>query len=195
MEILLNRKVITSFLLALILTIIVLIAFFYLKPQISENGKGKIPAIVIGTTGTKEGVKKVVTYSFKQISSKRHVIQKLSKSSTPHSPLNTVVDNKVVNIVKDVNDINAGLARRTGNLFTLQNGSIYRAKSISDGANLFPVSGKGIYTLSRGQYNILRELKLKGGLTDDFYKWFNNSQLPKSELDLPFEIYKTVLMP
>jgi len=38
-------------------------------------------------------------------------------------------------------------------------------------------------------------LKLKGGLTDDFYKWFNNSQLPKSELDLPLEIYKTVLMP
>ena len=197
MEQLLNRKFVISIFILFILSILTFYFLLSLKQFTNKNGNdnGKTPAIVIGANAAKEGIKKTVTYCFKQISSKRHVIQNIGKNSTPHSPLNTVVDNKVVNIVKDVNDINAGLAKRTGDLFTLPNGNIYKAKSITDGANLFPVSGKGMYTLSRGQYNILRELKLKGGLTDDFYKWFNNSQLPKSELDLPLEIYKTVLMP
>jgi len=197
MEQLLNRKLVISIFILFILSILTFYFLLSLKQFTNKNGNdnGKTPAIVIGANAAKEGIKKTVTYCFKQISSKRHVIQNIGKNSTPHSPLNTVVDNKVVNIVKDVNDINAGLAKRTGDLFTLPNGNIYKAKSITDGANLFPVSGKGMYTLSRGQYNILRELKLKGGLTDDFYKWFNNSQLPKSELDLPLEIYKTVLMP
>ena len=194
MELLLNRKV----LLTIIAFLLAIIAFFILnpKPPINTNGKGdKIPGLIAGANGAKEGIKKVVTYCFKQISSKRHVIQNLGKSSRPHSPLNTVVDKKVVNIVKDVKDINAGLAKRTGELFKLPNGNVYSAKSISNGANLFPVSGRGMYTLSRGQYNILRELKLKGGLTDDLYRWFNNSQIAKSELDLPLEIYKKVLIP
>lgn len=97
-----------------------------------------------------------VTYCFKQIASKRHVIQNLGKRSRPHSPVNTVVDNKVVNLAKDVKDINAGLAQRTGNLFKLPNGNVYKAKSISNGANLFPVQGKGIYNLSRAEYKIER---------------------------------------
>jgi len=149
MDLLLNRKAILA---TIIFGIIVSVLILNLNPPINEHGKenGKIPGLVVGANGAKEGVKKIVNYTFKQISSKRHVIQNLGKSSTPHSPLNTVVDNKVVNIVKDVKNINAGLAKRTGDLFKLPNGNVYRAKSISDGANLFPVQGKGMYTLSRG---------------------------------------------
>jgi len=192
MEVILTKKIRLIFGLFFFAIMAVVIVF---KPPINTNGNedDKIPTLVVGANGAKEGIKKVVNYTFKQISKKRHVIQNLGKSSRPHSPTNTVVDNKVVNIVQDVKDINAGMAQRTGELFKLSNGNVYKAKSISNGANLFPVSGNGMYTLSRGQYHILRELKLKGGLTDNFYRWFRNSQIPKSELDLPLEIYKKVL--
>lgn len=200
MEVLLNRKAIISLLLAIILTIIVIVLLLSPKPPINENGKGKgkLPGIVVGANGAKEGIKKAVNYCFKQISSKRHAIQNLGKHSQPHSKLNTVVDKKVVNLVKDVKDINSGLATRTGNVFKLPNGNVYKAKSITEGANLIPIQGKGMYTLSRAEYNILKQLKLKGGVTDDFYKWFS----PQTKIPNPFtqkdlknalDIYSSVL--
>ena len=197
MELLLNRKSLIIIAIAFIFSILAVAIILSPKPPINTNGKGdgKIPGLVVGANGAKEGIKKAVNYCFKQIASKRHTIQKLGKQSKPHSPVNTVVDNKVVNLAKDVKDINAGLAKRTGELFKLPNGNIYKAKSISDGANLFPVSGKGMYSLSRAEYKILRELKLKGGLTDNFYKWFNpqTKVFTQNDLKKALDIYNSVL--
>jgi len=199
MEILLNKKSIISILILLILSVVVLSYIYSRNPFTNTNGDdGKLPGIIIGANTAKEGVKKAVTYCFKQISAKRHVIQNLGKNSQPHSKLNTVVDNKVVNTVQDVKDINAGLASRTGNFFKLPNGNVYQAKSITEGANLIPVEGKGMYTLSRGEYNILRELKLNKGLTENFYKWFNPqtkipNPLTQKDLKNALDIYNTVL--
>jgi len=192
MEIQLNKKSIISILILLILSVVVLSYIYSRNPFTNTNGDdGKLPGIIIGANTAKEGVKKAVTHCFKQISPKRHVIQNIGKQSRPHSNMNTVVDKKIVNLAKDVKDINAGLASRTGNLFKLPNGNVYEAKSIAEGANLIPIKGNGMYTLSRAQFTILRELKLKGGLSDDFYRWFNpqlKSKTPYTQDDLKMAV-------
>ncbi len=51
------------------------------------------------------------------------------------------------------------------------------------------------YSLSRAEYKILRELKLKGGLTDNFYKWFNpqTKVFTQNDLKKALDIYNSVL--
>ncbi len=197
MEYILLRKIIFPISILLVIGIASIFLIFSPKQPPNTNENGKIPSIVIGGKLIKDAVQKVCKFSFKEISAKRHIIQSIGKKSVPHSPVNTVVDSKIVNIAKDVKDINAGMATQNGNLFRLSNGNVYQAKSITEGANLIPLEGKGFYQLTRGQYNILRELKINGGLTDNFYKWYNpqlttKQPLTKADLDKVFQIYKTV---
>ncbi len=193
MELLLNRKSILFVFFSIIISIFAVVQLQVPKPPpINKNGKDKIPIVTGGIKIVKDGVTKLVRYSFKHINKKRHVIQNISRNSKSKIE-NTLVDSRIVNMTKDVNDINAGLAKRVGTDFILKNGNIYRAKSISSGANLFPLKGKGIFNLSRKQFNILRELKRHGGTTKNFHKWFNSyPPVTKQDLVLPLKVYKSI---
>jgi hypothetical protein len=136
-------------------------------------GNGKLPKVIVVGKVVQEGVKKGIKYFFKKPSSKRHVIQNISTKSRPKK-VNTVVDSKRVNISKDVDDINAGLAKRLpDNKFELPNGNVYQAQAIKKGAEVWPYSGKGIYQLNTAEFKILRNYNSSGGLTPKFYQWFN----------------------
>ncbi len=144
------------------------------KPQLQKNGN-RTPEFVVGGKFAQEGVKKTVKYTFKYISEQRHVLQKIGKNSIVKE-VNTIVDTRIVNLIKDVKKINTGLAQRTGQLFKLPNGNIYKAKSITKGANIYPFKGKGIYQLTRAEFKILQNHNRYGGFTNKFYKWFNSQK-------------------
>jgi len=74
MEQLLNRKFVISIFILFILSILTFYFLLSLKQFTNKNGNdnGKTPAIVIGANAAKEGIKKTVTYCFKQISSKEN---------------------------------------------------------------------------------------------------------------------------
>ena len=173
MELLLNRKLLLLLIISIILTIGIVILIVP-NPLPKNNGdNGKLPKVIVGGKVVQEGVKKGIKYFFKKPLSKRHVIQKITTKSRAKKTT-TVVDGKRVNIAKDVDDINTGLAKRLpDNKFELSNGNIYQAKSIKEGANIFPYSGNGIYRLNANEFKILQNYNSSGGLTPRFYQWFN----------------------
>ncbi len=172
MELLLNRKLLILIVISVILTIGIILLIP--KIPITNNGdNGKLPKVIVGGKVVQEGIKNGVKYFFKKPLSKRHIIQKITTKSRAKK-INTVVDSKRVNITKDVDDINAGLAKQLpNNRFELPNGNIYQAQSIEKGAEIFPYSGNGIYRLSSTEFKILQNYNSSGGLTPKFYQWFN----------------------
>jgi RHS repeat-associated protein len=101
--------------------------------------KGKAPATGIA----------IASFSFKAPIIARHLARAV-KISSYTKELNTVADN-TVNLLKDVEDINKGLATRIGDVFKLANERVYRQLN----GHLFPVSGPGLTTLSRGGFKAL----------------------------------------
>ena len=124
MDLLLNRKLLILTVISVILTIGIILLIP--KIPITNNGdNGKLPKVIVGGKVVQEGIKNGVKYFFKKLLSKRHIIQKITTKSRAKK-INTVVDSKRVNITKDVDDINAGLAKQLpNNRFELPNGNIY----------------------------------------------------------------------
>ncbi len=102
-------------------------------------------------------------YNFKPPLRTRHKAAKvLQKKSKPNGPINTVVDN-TVDMVKDTLLINQGKAIKLLNgKFQLPNGRIYGSHTDRSSDRIFPISGPGVYPLTRPAFNVLGILNKLG---------------------------------
>ena len=178
----------------LLFSFVLAFTIFIAKPPPINKGDEKLPTTVVGGIAGKEVVKKITKFAFKKPAINRHIAQKVNIKSLVKEK-NTVVDNRIVNVSKDIDDINVGLAKQLpDNRFQLPNGNVYQTQSIKQGSEIWPFSGKGIYRLNRNQFDILRQYNTRGGLTDDFYKWFNQLAdkgiYTKNDLEVIIQIMK-----
>lgn len=79
----------------------------------------------------------------------RHYFNRINMKSTPKEQNTVIMPN--VNVQADLQAIRQGQAVRSGNNFAV-NGRVYGLKQ---NGTLFPKSGNGFYTLSRGEYKAL----------------------------------------
>ena len=107
--------------------------------------------------GIRKGIEVVEeTLSSLNFPSTRHYADKVTQGSFTKGT-NTVIDRTVVDISADVFAIRSGQAQKVSNTY-ITNGRTY---GVHDGT-LYPISGPGLYTLNRGEYQTLGVLNKFG---------------------------------